>query len=87
MNFNIILHQRKKIPVLAMFYFVTALFTWGIGMISPYISGLYINSLIIAIFKIKADIRMNKTTLNSQKTKHFERYVESRLEEHPVSLL
>jgi len=33
MNFNIILHQRKKIPVLAMFYFVTALFTWGIGMI------------------------------------------------------
>ena len=32
-----------------MFYFVTALFTWGIGMISPYISGLYINSLIKAI--------------------------------------
>lgn len=25
----------------------------------------------IAIFKIKADIRMNKTTLNSQKEKHF----------------
>lgn len=25
---------------------------------------------IIAIFKIKADIRMNKTTLNSQKEKH-----------------
>lgn len=49
MNFNIILHQLKKIPVLAMFYFVTALFTWGIGMISPYISGLYINSLIKAI--------------------------------------
>ena len=24
----------------------------------------------IAIFKIKADIRMNKTTLNSQKEKH-----------------
>lgn len=24
----------------------------------------------IAIFKIKADIRMNKTTLNSQKDKH-----------------
>ena len=24
----------------------------------------------IAIFKIKADIRMNKTTLNSQKAKH-----------------
>lgn len=25
----------------------------------------------IAIFKIKADIRMNKTALNSQKEKHF----------------
>lgn len=49
MNFNIILYQLKKIPVLAMLYFVTALFTWGIGMISPYISGLYINSLIKAI--------------------------------------
>lgn len=67
MNLNIILHQRKKIPVLAMFYFVTALFTWGIGMISPYISGLYINSPIIAIFKIKAHIRRSGTSQSNQK--------------------
>ena len=86
MNFNIILHQLKKIPVLAMFYFVTALFTWGIGMISPYISGLYINSLIIAIFKIKAHIHMNGTILNSQKARHSERCVESHWEEHPMTL-
>lgn len=50
-----------------MFYFVTALFTWGIGMISPYISGLYINSLIIAIFKIKAHIRRSGTSQSNQK--------------------
>lgn len=30
----------------------------------------YANFFTIAIFKIKADIRMNKTTLNSQKEKH-----------------
>ncbi len=41
----------------------------------------------IAIFKIIANIRMNETTLNSQKTIHFEGRVESRLEEHPVSML
>ena len=41
----------------------------------------------IAIFKIIANIRMNETTLNSQKTVHFEGRVESRLEEHPVSML
>ena len=46
-----------------------------------------LQTLLLAVFKIKAHIRMNETTLNSQKTKHFERYVESRLEEHPVSLL
>lgn len=42
---------------------------------------------LIAIFKIIANIRMNETTLNSQKTIHFEGRVESRLEEHPVSML
>ena len=72
MNFNIILHQLKKIPVLAMFYFVTALFTWGIGMISPYISGLYINSLIIAISKLKrisAEAEPARAIRNSNRVK------------------
>ena len=42
--------------------------------------------LIIAVFKIKAHIHMNETTLNSQKGKHSERRVESHWEEHPVTL-
>ena len=41
---------------------------------------------IIAVFKIKAHIHMNETTLNSQKAKHSERRVESHWEEHPVTL-
>ncbi|MEI3132353.1 MAG: hypothetical protein V8S92_08940 [Oscillospiraceae bacterium] len=41
----------------------------------------------IAVFKIKAHIHMNETTLNSQKAKHSERRVESHSEEHPVTLL
>lgn len=41
---------------------------------------------IIAVFKIKAHIHMNETTLNSQKGKHSERRVESHSEEHPVTL-
>ena len=40
----------------------------------------------IAVFKIKAHIHMNETTLNSQKAKHSERRVESHSEEHPVTL-
>ena len=40
----------------------------------------------IAVFKIKAHIHMNETTLNSQKGKHSERRVESHWEEHPVTL-
>lgn len=41
---------------------------------------------VIAVFKIKAHIHMNETTLNSQKAKHSERRVESHSEEHPVTL-
>ena len=40
----------------------------------------------IAVFKIKAHIHMNGTTLNSQKARHSERRVESHWEEHPVTL-
>ena len=40
----------------------------------------------IAIFKIKAHIHKNETTLNSPKAKHSERRVGSRSEEHPVTL-
>ena len=41
---------------------------------------------IIAVFKIKAHIHTNETTLNSQKAKHSERRVESHSEEHPGTL-
>ena len=41
---------------------------------------------IIAIFKIKAHIYKNETTLNSQKAKHSERRVGLHWEEHPVTL-
>ena len=39
-----------------------------------------------AVFKIKAHIHKNETTLNSQKAKHSERRVGSRSEAHPVTL-
>lgn len=42
--------------------------------------------LIIAVFKIKAHIRKNETTLSSQKAKHSERRVGSHSEEHPETL-
>ena len=42
--------------------------------------------LSIAVFKIKAHIHMNETTLNSQKGKHSERRVGLHWEEHPVTL-
>ena len=41
---------------------------------------------IIAIFKIKAHIYKNETTLNSQKAKHSERHVGLHWEYHPVAL-
>ena len=52
-----------------------------------YEAAILLQNAFIAIFKIIANIRMNETTLNSQKTIHFEGRVESRLEEHPVSML
>ena len=40
----------------------------------------------IAVFKIKAHIRKNETTLSSQKAKHSERRVGAHSEEHPEAL-
>ena len=65
---------------------------YGEGLVTKYSGDDGIDGIIhedklgfIAIFKIKAHIRMNETTLNNQKAKHSETRVGSKLEVLPMS--